>query len=144
MNLEEFEKQLPEIPEALGNYRDCVRTGNLLFVSGKGPIGKPGVVGRDINKEDAYILARETGLVLLSVIKKELGSLHRIRRIVKVLGLVNAVEGFGDQPFVINGCSDLFVEVFGEAGRHARSAVGVKSLPMGIPVEIEVIVEVSD
>ena len=144
MNLEELEKRLPEIPEALGNYHDCVRTGNLLFVSGKGPIGKPGVVGRDISKEDAYILARETGLVLLAVIKRELGSLRNVKRVVKVLGLVNAVEDFGDQPFVINGCSDLFVEVFGEMGRHARSAVGVKSLPLGIPVEIEAIVEVFD
>jgi len=144
MNLEDLEQKLPRIPDALGNYIDCVRTGDLLFISGKGPVGKPGVVGRDIDKETAHALARETGLVLLAVIKRELGSLRRVKRVVKVVGMVNAVAGFGDQPYVINGCSDLFIEVFGEAGRHARSAVGVGSLPMNMPVEIEAIIEVAD
>jgi enamine deaminase RidA (YjgF/YER057c/UK114 family) len=144
MNLEEVEKRLPQIPEALGNYRDCVRTGNLLFLSGKGTFDKPGVVGRDLDKETAYARARETGLILLAVIKRELGTLRRVKRVVKIVGMVNAVPDFADQPYVINGCSGLMVEVFGEAGRHARSAVGVGSLPMNTPVEIEAIVEVSD
>ena len=144
VDFSEVEKSLPLIPEAVGNYFNCVRTGNLLFLSGKGPLEKPGIVGRDMTKEQAYECARETGLMLIAVMKKELGDLNRVRRIVKVLGMVNATEDFEQHPFVINGCSDLFVEVFGEKGRHARSAVGVKSLPFGIPVEIEVIAEVSD
>jgi enamine deaminase RidA (YjgF/YER057c/UK114 family) len=139
----EIEKQLPPIPDAIGTYANCVRTGNLLFLSGKGPLGTSGVVGRDLTREQAYNCARDTGLILIAVMKKELGDLSRVRRIVKVLGMVNATEDFQEHPFVINGCSDLFVEVFGENGRHARSAFGVKSLPFGIPVEIEVIVEVS-
>ena len=144
MTFEEIEKQLPKIPESLGNYVDCVRTGNLLFISGKGTFDKPGVVGRDLDKETAYARARETGLILLAVMKRELGTLQRVKRVVKILGFVNAVPGFAQQPYVINGCSDLMVEVFGEAGRHARSAVGVGSLPLNIPVEIEAIVEVTD
>jgi enamine deaminase RidA (YjgF/YER057c/UK114 family) len=144
MDIEELEKRLPRIPETLGNYVDCVRAGNLLFLSGKGPLGRAGVVGRDFDKEAAYALARETGLILLAVIKRELGSLRRVKRVVKVVGLVNAAPDFGDQPYVINGCSDLMVEVFGEAGRHARSAIGVGSLPRRMPVEIEAVVEVAD
>lgn len=137
----DIEKQLPPIPDALGTYANCVRTGNLLFLSGKGPIGQKAVVGRDLTKEQAYQSARTTGLMLIAVMKKELGDLGRVRRIVKVLGLVNSTDEFEEHPYVINGCSDLFVEVFGENGRHARSAVGVNSLPFGIPIEIEVIVE---
>jgi len=142
-NFSEIEKQLPAIPDAIGNYTNCVRSGNLLFLSGKGPLGKPGVVGRDLTKEQAYQYARETGLMLLAVMKKEIGDLGRVRRIVKVLGMVNTTDDFQEHPFVLNGCSDLFVEVFGEKGRHARSAVGVNSLPFGIPLEIEAIVEIS-
>jgi len=131
----------------LANYVNAVRTGNLLYLAGKGPglPGKPlptGKVGRDLTVEDAYVHARETGLNLIAVMKAELGDLDRVKRIVKVLGMVNATPEFGNQPEVINGCSDLFVEVFGDRGRHARSAVGLGSLPRGIPVEIEVIVEV--
>ncbi len=133
---------LPKVPEAIGNYVDCVRSGNLLFLSGKGPIKQPGVVGKDIDKDMAYQYARETGLMLIAVIKRELGDLSKVKRIVKVFGMVNAEEGFVDHAFVINGCSDLFVEIFGDKGKHARSAVGVKSLPLNIPVEIEAIVEV--
>ena len=144
MNLDDIEGQLPAIPDAIGNYANCVRTGNLLFLSGKGPLGARGVVGRDIDKETAYRHARDTGLMLLAVLKKELGDLRRVRKVVKVLGLVNAAADFTDHPYVINGCSDLFVEAFGEKGRHARSAVGAGSLPFGIPVEIEAIVEVED
>ena len=133
----------------MANYVNAVRTGNLLFLAGKGP-GLPGKklptgkVGRDFTVEQAYVHARETGLSLIAVMKAELGDLDRVKRIVKVLGMVNAVPDFGEQPEVINGCSDLFVEVFGDRGRHARSAVGMGSLPRGIPVEIEVIVEIED
>jgi enamine deaminase RidA (YjgF/YER057c/UK114 family) len=124
-----------------------VWAGNLLFLSGKGPRavnGKrpKGKVGRDYTADEAYQHARTVGLDLLAVMKAELGSLDRVKRVVKLLGMVNAVPEFEDHPKVINGCSDLFVEVLGEAGKHARSAVGMGSLPMGIPVEIECIVEV--
>ena len=135
--------ELPPVPAPAGNYVHAVRTGNLLYLSGKGPGNVTGKVGGGISVEDAYRHARETGLILIAVMRQELGSLDRVSRIVKVLGMVNAVPDFGQQPKVINGCSDLFVEVFGEKGRHARSAVGMGSLPGGIPVEIEVIVEVA-
>ena len=136
--------ELPPVPAPAGNYVHAVRTGNLLYLSGKGPGNVIGKVGGGISVEDAYRHARETGLVLIAVMRQELGSLDRVSRIVKVLGMVNAVPDFGQQPKVVNGCSDLFVDVFGEKGRHARSAVGMGSLPGGIPVEIEVIVEVAD
>ena len=134
---------LAPVTPPVANYVNAVRTGNLLFLAGKGPAsGIAGIVGKDITVEQAYGHARTTGLNLMAVMKDELGSLDRVKRIVKVLGMVNAVPGFTDQPKVINGCSDLFVEVFGERGKHARSAVGMGSLPNNIPVEIEVIVEV--
>lgn len=147
--LKELGIELAEATSPMANYVNAVRTGNLLFLAGKGPglPGKPlpvGKVGRDFSIEQGYRLARETGLNLISVMKAELGDLDRVTRIVKVLGMVNATSEYGHQPEVINGCSDLFVEVFGDRGRHARSAVGVGSLPRGIPVEIEVIVEVAD
>ena len=135
--------ELPPVPAPAGNYVHAVRTGNLLYLSGKGPGNVTGKVGGGISVEDAYRHARETGLILIAVMRRELGSLDRVNRIVKVLGMVNAVPDFGQQPKVINGCSDLFIEVFGEKGRHARSAVGMGSLPGGIPVEIEVIVEIA-
>ncbi|MCI0336100.1 MAG: RidA family protein [Acidobacteria bacterium] len=141
--LTEIESSLPPVPQPGGNYVHAVRTGNLLFLAGKG-VHVSGKVGAEFTKEQAYQFARETGLILLAVMKQELGTLRRVKRVVKVLGMVNATPDFSDQPYVINGCSDLFVEVFGENGRHARSAVGMGSLPLGIPVEIEVIVEVSD
>ncbi len=138
-----IEATLPPVPETAGNYVHAVRTGNLLFLAGKGVL-VGGKVGVEFTKEQAYEFARETGLILLAVMKQELGTLRKVKRVVKVLGMVNAVPEFGDHPFVINGCSDLFVEVFGDNGRHARSAVGVGSLPSEIPVEIEAIVEVMD
>jgi enamine deaminase RidA (YjgF/YER057c/UK114 family) len=108
--------------------------------------GKPlatGKVGRDLTVEQGYQAAREVGLCLLATARAALGDLDRVRRIVKVLGMVNCADDFGDQPKVVNGFSDLMVEVFGEAiGKHARSAVGMAGLPMGIPVEIEMILEV--
>src|SRR5262245_12517325 len=141
--LTELEAQLPPVPAPAGNYVHAVRTGNLLFLAGKGPYAR-GKVGAEITKEQAYQYARETGLILLAVRKQELGTHREVKRVVKVLGMVNAVPEFGDHPSVINGCSDLMVEVFGEHGRHARSAVGMGSLPSEIPVEIEAIVEVTD
>jgi enamine deaminase RidA (YjgF/YER057c/UK114 family) len=151
------EKRLKELGIALGpvsspvaNYVNAVRTGNLLYLAGKGgppgPDGKrpKGKLGREFTVEQGYPHARDTGLEILAVIRAELGSLDRVKRIVKVLGLVNAVPEFEDHPKVINGCSDLLVQVFGERGKHARSAVGMGSLPMQIPVEIEVIVEIDD
>ena len=139
--------ELPEAPSPLANYVNAVRVGNLLFLSGKGPSAVDGLrpagkLGREFNLDQGYLFARSTGLALLAVMRAELGSLDRIKRVVKLLGMVNAVPDFADQPKVVNGCSDLMVEVFGERGRHARSAVGVGSLPSGIPVEIEAIVEV--
>jgi enamine deaminase RidA (YjgF/YER057c/UK114 family) len=147
--LKELGIELPEPRAPIANFVNAVRTGNLLFLAGNGPgvPGKPlptGKVGRDFSIEQAARLAREVGLNLIAVMKAELGDLDRVARIVKVLGMVNCTSEYGSQPEVINGCSDLFVEVFGERGKHARSAVGMGSLPRGIPVEIEVIVEVAD
>ncbi len=144
----ELKLDLGKVSAPIGNYVNAVRTGNLLFLAGKGPrMGQDGrrpvgKVGRDYTLEEAYQHARTVGLDLLAVMREELGSLDRVKRVVKLLGMVNATPEFSDHPKVINGCSDLFVQVFGEAGKHARSAVGMGSLPMGIPVEIECIVEV--
>ena len=146
--LKELKIDLGAVSSPVANYVNAVRTGDLLFLSGKGPRngtdGKrpKGKVGRDYSVEQGYQHARTVGLDLLAVMRAELGSLDKVRRVVKVLGMVNAVPEFEDQPKVINGCSDLFVEVFGERGKHARSAVGMGSLPSNIPVEIECIVEV--
>ena len=139
----EIEASLPPVPKPGGNYVHAVLAGNLLFLAGKG-VPASGKVGIEFTKEQGYQFARQTGLLLLAVMKQELGGLQRVKRVVKVLGMVNATPDFADHPFVINGCSDLFIEVFGEKGRHARSAVGMGSLPSGIPVEIEAIIEVTD
>ena len=146
--LQELGIELTKPTSPMANYVNAVRTGNLLYLAGKGPglPGKPlpvGKLGRDFSIDQGYGFARDTGLSILAALKEELGDLDRVKRIVKVLGMVNATSEYGSQPEVINGCSDLFVEVFGERGRHARSAVGMGSLPRGIPVEIEVIVEVN-
>jgi enamine deaminase RidA (YjgF/YER057c/UK114 family) len=139
---------LGKVSSPVANYVNAVRTGNLLFLAGKGPrtdatgTRPTGKVGREYTVEQAYQHARSVGLDLLAVMRAELGSLDRVKRVVKVLGMVNAVPEFQDHPKVINGCSDLFVEVLGDKGKHARSAVGMGSLPMGIPVEIECIVEI--
>ena len=139
---------LPEIPTPAANYVPFVRSGNLLFLSGQGPRTAEnefvtGKVGAEVTLEQAYEAARLTGLQLLAVAREALdGDLGRVRRVVKILGMVNAAPDFGKHPLVINGCSDLFVEVFGDKGRHARSAVGMGSLPSNIAVEIEVILEV--
>ena len=140
---------LPTQSTPMANYVSAVRTGNLLYLSGHGPVrveGKPsarGKLGKDLSTEDGYKVAREVGLSLLASTRTALGSLDKVKRVVKVLGMVNSAEGFQDQPKVINGFSDLMVEVFGETiGKHARSAVGMAELPGGIPVEIEMILEV--
>jgi enamine deaminase RidA (YjgF/YER057c/UK114 family) len=146
--LEELGIALPAATSPAANYVNAVRTGDLLFLAGKGPYRPDGtlhtgIVGQDVTVEEAYQHARLTGLHLIATLKAELGDLDRVRRIVKVLGMVNAVPRFTQQPEVVNGCSDLLVEVFGDRGRHARSAVGVGSLPRNITVEIEAVVEVT-
>jgi len=138
---------LPRPGPPLGNYVPGVQVGSLLFLSGHGPVRDGtvtarGKVGRDMTTEDAYRVARDVGINLLGSARSILGSLDRVKRVVKVLGMVNSAEGFADHPRVINGFSDLMVEVFGENGRHARSAVGMAGLPASIPVEIEMILEV--
>ena len=140
--------QLPPPPKPIASYVPAVRTGNLIFLAGQGPMadGKPtitGKVGAEVTEEAANKAARATILTQLSVLRAEIGSLDRVRRIVKVVGFVNSAPGFTRQPWVMNGASDLLVEVFGEAGRHARSSVGVNELPLNIPVEIELVVEVA-
>ncbi len=140
---------LPEAAPPVANYVNAVRTGNLIFLAGKGP-NLPeggyvtGKVGTDLTVKEGYEAARLAGIVQLASLRAEIGSLDKVTRIVKVLGMVNANPGFGDQPEVINGFSDLMVEVFGERGKHARAAVGMDSLPRNIAVEIEMIVEVAD
>jgi enamine deaminase RidA (YjgF/YER057c/UK114 family) len=138
---------LPSPAPPAGNYIGAVRVGTLLFVSGHGPRrqGEPymtGKVGRDLTTEQAYEAAKVVMLNCLASVKRELGDLDRVKRIVKLLGMVNCTEDFTEHPRVINGASDLLVALYGEAGRHARSAVGMQQLPMNIPVEIEMIVEV--
>lgn len=146
-HLRELGIELPPVPAPAGSYVHAVQTGNLLFLAGKGPRNLDGTapvgkVGRDFTTQEAYQHARSVGLTLIAVLKETLGDLDRVKRVAKVFGMVNAVPEFGEQPQVINGCSDLFIEVFGDKGRHARSAVGMGSLPNGIPVEIEAIIEV--
>lgn len=130
----------PPMPPA-GNYVGCVVDGDLLHVGGHGPVDGPlmitGKVGRELSLEEGARAARMTGLSILATVQAELGSLDRIDRVLKVFGMVNVAPGFDRTPAVIDGCSDLFVEVFGDAGRHTRSAVGLAELPFGIAVEIE-------
>jgi len=138
---------LPQVPSPVANYVPFRLHGNTLYLSGQGPRlpgggFSTGVVGRDVDVAKAYQDARSVGLGLLAATRSALGSLDRVDFIVKLLGMVNGAPGFAQQPQVINGCSDLFVEVFGDAGRHARSAVGMGSLPNNITVEIEVIMAV--
>ena len=138
---------LPAVDKPIANYVKSVRTGNLVFTSGHGPCGQlqagqKGKVGTDLTIEQGAAAARATGICLLATLKAELGSLSRVTRIVKVLGMVNASPAFADQPKVMNGFSDLMVAVFGDRGRHARSAVGMASLPGDMAVEIEMVVEV--
>lgn len=145
--LKELGFTLPIAPKPVANYVPAVRVGNLLFVSGHGPFndGKTrmsGKLGQDLTIEDGYQAARNVALNCLASVKDAVGSLDKVKRVVKVLGMVNSTEDFKDQPKVINGCSDLLVAIFGENGKHARSAVGMQALPNQIPVEIEMILEV--
>ncbi len=139
---------LPAAAAPAGNYVASARVGDMLYLSGIGP-QRPdggyvtGVVGQDLTVAQGYEAARFCGLVLLANMRAALGSLDRVARVVKVFGMVRCAPGFGEQPEVINGCTDLFVEVFGDAGRPARSAVGMIALPRGIAVEIEAIVQVA-
>lgn len=136
-------------PAPLANYVRAVRAGPLLFLSGHGPRSidgsrVTGKLGVDMTVEEGYACARSVGVQLLATLKHELGSLDRVERVVKLLCMVNSAPNFSRHPEVANGCSDLLVEVFGEAGRHARSAVGMADLPNGIAVEIEAIVQVRE
>lgn len=139
--------ELPQAASPVANYVNAVRTGNLVFLAGKGPNKADGEyitgkVGQDLTVEQGYDAARLTAITQLAVLKAELGNLNKVKRIVKVTGMVNCTSDFTDQPEVINGFSDLMVEVFGEKGKHARAAVGMGSLPRNIAVEIEAVVEV--
>ena len=147
--LEALGLTLPPVSAPIGSYVTCKRQGNLLYLSGAGPIVQgevlyKGKVGAEITPDVAYEAAKVTALNLMANLKAELGDLSKVKTIVKLLGLVACADGFYGQPGVINGASDLLFEVFGEKGRHARSAIGVFSLPMNIPVEIEMIALVED
>ena len=150
----DFDKKLKDVgielytpSKPMGNYVKAVRTGNLLYLAGHGPTKADGSnitgkVGKDLTTEQGYDAAKQTGIAILSTLKGELGDLNKVKRIVKVLGMVNCTENFVDQPKVMNGFSDLMVAVFGDKGKHARSAVGMYALPSNISVEIEIIVEI--
>jgi len=146
--LKELGLELPSAATPVANYIPAVRSGNLVFLSGHGPLEKnrliTGKLGSDLTVEEGYQAARLVALGLLGSLKVLIGDLERVRRIVKLLGMVNCDPAFMEQPQVVNGASDLLVEVFGERGRHARSAVGMNALPLNIAVEIEMIVEVED
>jgi enamine deaminase RidA (YjgF/YER057c/UK114 family) len=139
--LQELGIELPPPMPPAGNYVSCVVVGDQVIVGGHGPVNGDeivrGKVGADLDLAGAQRAARMTGLSILATLQAELGNLDRIRRIVKVFGMVNVAPGFDNTPAVLNGCSDLFVEILGDAGRHTRSAVGMAALPFGIAVEIE-------
>lgn len=145
--LKELGLQLPPAPKPLGSYVPAVRTGNLVYLAGQGPMlaGKPvvtGKLGTDLTEEQGYKAAQTTILVLLAALRAEIGSLDRVRRVVKLTGWVNSAPGFNRQPAVMNGASNLLLQIFGEAGKHARTSLSANELPADIPVEIEIIVEV--
>jgi enamine deaminase RidA (YjgF/YER057c/UK114 family) len=145
--LKELGIELPEVPGSLANYVGAVRTGNLIYLSGRlpmreGQVAFKGKLGRDVSAEDGYQAARLAALNVVATLKAEVGDLDRVKRVVKLLGLVSSDPDFTDQAAVLNGASDLLVEIFGDKGRHARSAVGVAALPMNACVEIELIAEV--
>ena len=145
--LRELGIELPPVSPPAASYVSAVRTGNLVYLSGAGPTspGAPiptGKVGADVTTEEAAAHARQVGVNLLAVLRAELGDLDRARRVVKLLGFINAPEGFTDSPRVLNGASDLLIELYGETGKHARSAIGIAALPGNAPVEVEMIVAV--
>ena len=142
-----IELMMPSDPVA--NYVNTVRSGNLLFISGKGPLKNDGEyikgkLGYDLSIDEGYEAARATAINLISTIKSAVGDLKNVKKIVRVNGMVNSASNFTDQPKVINGCSDLLVEVFGDRGKHTRVALGMNSLPMNIAVEIDLIIEVEN
>ena len=145
----ELKLEFPPLTSPVANYVHAVRSGNLLYLAGKGPTMPDGsyltgTVGENLTIEQGYDAARRTGIMQIAVLKNELGDLKKVKRIVKVLGMVNATTDFTDHSKVMNGYSDLMVEVFGEKGKHARSSVGMCSLPFNIAVEVEMIVEIED
>ncbi len=147
--IQELKLQLPEAPKPGGVYTPAVQVGDMLYVSGHGPVQMDGTlmtgrVGKDLSEEQGQQAARQVGLTILATLKSHLGSLDRIERVVKVLGMVNAAPDFQRHPNVINGFSQLMVDVFGENGRGARSAVGMGSLPGNIPVEVEAIFQLKE
>jgi len=147
--LQELDIEIPEPPEPVAAYVLARKAGNLVFCSGQGPMqeGKfvyKGKVGSDINVDEGYDAARICALNCLAAIKSEIGTLNRIDKIVKVRGFVSSTEGFGEQPEVVNGASELLQEIFGENGKHARSALGTSQLPRNIPVEVEMVVSIRE
>jgi enamine deaminase RidA (YjgF/YER057c/UK114 family) len=146
--LEELGLNLPDPPKPAGSYVPFVRSGNLLFVSGQVPFRPDGsivtgIVGGDVSVEDAQAAARLAGLSVVAVVRSAVASLDEVVRVVRLGGFVASAAGFAQQPLVINGCSDLMLEIFGDKGRHARAAVGVSSLPLHACVEIEATLELS-
>ena len=146
--LRELGIELPKVAAPVANYVPSARLGNMIFLAGAGPLNPDGSrprgkVGREVTLEQANQHARNVGLQLLAALREATGSLDKVVRFARVFGMVNAVPEFTDHPKVINGCSDLFVEIFGDRGRHARCAVGMGSLPFDMTVEIEAVVEVS-
>lgn len=144
---EALQLTLPPAPEPLGVYKPCLIDGKYLYLSGHGTLQNDGswivgIVGLDMDKDAARLAAKQVALAMLATIQKELGSFNKIKRVIKILGMVNAVQGFSDHPFVINGCSELFAAIWGpDNGVGVRSAVGMSSLPGNIPVEIEAVFE---
>lgn len=144
-NLKKNNIILPVPSTPVANYVKFVQVGNLLFLSGHGPCETmSGKLGEDLTVEEGYAAARSTGICLLATLKSAVGDLNRVKRIVRVFGMVNAASDFKDHSKVINGCSDLLTEVFEENGKHVRAAVGMVSLPNNIPVEIEMLVELHE
>ncbi|WP_214328804.1 RidA family protein [Bacillus paranthracis] len=142
--LSELGITLPAIRPAVGNYVSCVRVGNLLYTAGQGVDEYHGKLGKDISIDEGYKAARQSMLNLLSVVRNELGDLNKVKRIVKILGFVNSTEDFINQPKVMNGASDVLVDIFGEKGKHARSAVGMAQLPNNTTIEIEMVLEIEE
>ena len=140
--------QIPSAPKPSGNYVPVVQTGTLVFVSGMGPrrgneVAYCGKVGKDLTVKDGYEAARLCALNCLAMLRDYLGGLERVARVVKIVGFVNSAPGFSEQPAVVNGASDLLVQVFGDRGKHARSAIGAAELPRNIAVEIEMVAEIA-
>ncbi len=147
--LKELNIELPNVPTPIANFLMWRQVGNLLYLSGQGPRRPDGTIptgrlGLNYSVEQGYADARQIGLQILSTVRQAVGSLDKVEAVIKILGMVNAEPDFKDQPKVINGCSDVLVEVLGERGKHARSAVGMGSLPNGMPVEIEAIIQIKE